>query len=148
MSGCLAARGGIGRLSTDIGTAELLDRVHRWADAELELRNAMKGATLLLTNSSLVAATGWSELDALRRLGAARVVLPHPYGGNGAVVTIALRRPTVSRASKNLLGLLRLAFGRLMFVQAKPEQGKMWIAGPLSDIAAHRRRCIGPFRVV
>ena len=96
----------------------------------------MKDATLLLMNSSLVAGTGWSELNALRRLGVARVVIPHPYRGNGAVVTIALRRPTVWRASMNLLGLLRLAFGRLMFVRAKPEQGKMWIAGPLADIAA------------
>ncbi len=102
----------------------------------IEVQAAMKGATLLLMHGSLVAATGWSELNALRRLGVARLVGPHPYRGNGSAVTIALRRPTFSRAGKNLLGLLRLAFGRLMFVRAKPEQGKMWIAGPLTDIAA------------
>ena len=87
-------------------------------------------------NRGLVAGTGWSELDALRRLGVARVVIPHPYSGNGAVVTVALRRSGVWRTSMNLLGLLRFAFGRLMFARAKPEQGKMWIAGPLGDTPA------------
>ena len=105
----------------------------------IEVRNAMKDATLLVMHSSFVAGTGWSELNALRRQGVARLVIPHPYRGNGAVVTIALRRPTFWRAGINLLGLLRLAFGRLMFVRAKPEQGQMWIAGPLADISCERR---------
>ena len=99
-------------------------------------RNALSGATLLVMNRGLAVGTGWSELDALRRLGVARVVLPHPYSGNGAVVTVALRRSGVWRTSMNLLGLLRFAFGRLMFARAKPEEGKMWIAGPLGDTPA------------
>jgi asparagine synthase (glutamine-hydrolysing) len=99
-------------------------------------RNALSGATLLVMSRGLVACTGWSELDALRRLGVARVVIPHPYSGNGAVVTVALRRSGVRRTSMNLLGLLRFAFGRLMLARAQPEQGRMWIAGPLDNTPA------------
>ncbi len=93
----------------------------------------MAGATLLVMSSSLVTACGWSALEGLRLLGVSRVVIAHPYNGNGAAVTIALRRTTIWRKWVNLLHLLRFGFGRLMFARAKPEQGKMWIAGPLGD---------------
>ncbi|MEP6607087.1 MAG: asparagine synthase (glutamine-hydrolyzing) [Burkholderiaceae bacterium] len=99
-------------------------------------RSALGGATLLLATRSAAALTGWSSLDRLRRMGVARVVLRHPYGGDGSVVTISLHRPTLWRRGMNLLGLLRFGFGRVMFARAVPEQGNLWIAAPLGGLAA------------
>ena len=119
----------------------LLQRPAAWTAftngrCEAQTQNAIQGATLLLMNGSPSAVAGWSEMDGLRRQGVVRVVMPHPYSGNGAVVTVVLRRSTAWRESMNVLGLLRFAFGRLMFERAEPEQGKMWIAGPLGDAPA------------
>ena len=101
----------------------------------VQIRNAMKGATLLLADTRLGASAGWFEMDGLRWLGIAQVVMPHPHRGNGSVV-IGLRRSAPWREGMNLLGLLRFAFGRLMLARATPEQGKMWVAGPLTEARA------------
>ena len=41
--------------------------------------------------------SGWSEMDGLRRLGVARLMMRHPYRGDGSILVISMNRASAWR---------------------------------------------------
>ena len=99
-------------------------------------KTGITGATLLLVKTSFCDDAGWTEMEGLRRLGVARLMMRHPYREDGSVVSVSMSAASRWREHIDLLVLTRVAVGRQMFKQAWPERGLMWVAGPSSEVPA------------
>lgn len=112
-----------------------------------ETKRVLTGATLLLMKGGFCDTAGWPEIEGLRRLGVARVMMPHPYRDDGSVVSLSMNIASVFREHVDLLALTRAAIGRQMFKQAWAERGLMWVAGPSSEIPLDEREMSDRFAV-
>ena len=104
-----------------------------------ETKRVLTGATLLLMKISFCDVAGWSEIEGLRRVGVARLMMPHPYREDGSVVSLSMNTTSAWREHINLMLLTRVAVGRQMFKQAWAERGLMWVAGPSSEVPPDER---------
>ena len=101
-----------------------------------ETRRALIGATLLLLRISSDDVAGWSEVEGLRRLGVARLMMPHPYREDGSVLSLSMNTARVWRDRIDLMALTRAAVDPQIFRGAWAERGLMWVAGPSSEVPA------------
>ena len=101
-----------------------------------DTRRALMGATLLLLRISSDDVAGWSEVEGLRRLGVARLMMPHPYREDGSVLSLSMNTARVWRDHIDLMTLIRAAVDPQMFKRAWAERGLMWVAGPSSEVPA------------
>src|SRR5688572_13686066 len=55
-------------------------------ECSLETKQLLTGSTLLLVKTGFCVTVGWAEMDGLRRLGVARLMMRHPYRGDGSIL--------------------------------------------------------------
>ena len=77
----------------------------------VETKRVLTGATLLLMKISSCDVAGWSEIEGLRRLGVARLMMPHPYREDGSVLSLSMNTANVWRERFDLMALTRAAVG-------------------------------------
>ena len=116
-----------------------LEAASSWAalakgECSVETRQVLAGSTLLLIKTGFCVVAGWSEMEGLRRLGVARLMVRHPYRSDGSILSISMSTASVWREHIDLIALTRVAIGRRMFKHAWAERGLMWVAGPSSEV--------------
>lgn len=100
----------------------------------VQTRQVVAGATLFLMKTGFSDAAGWSEMEGLRRLGVARLVMLHPHRQDGSVLSISINTASVWREHIDLIALTRVAVARQILKRAWAERGLMWVAGPSSEV--------------
>ncbi len=108
-------------------------------ECSVETKQLLTGSTLLLMKTGFCDVVGWSEMDGLRRLGVARLMMRHPYRGDGSILSISMNTASAWREYFDLRALTRAAVGRRMFKQARAERGLLWVAGPSSEVPSDER---------
>ncbi len=122
----------------------LSETVISWAalaegQCSAETKRALAGATVLLLRAGFCEAVGWFEVDGLRRLGVARLMMPHPHLEDGSVISLSMRVASDWRERIDLFLLGRAAVGRKVLRSAWAERGLMWVAGPSQEIPADEK---------
>lgn len=130
--------------SSSLGSRPLSETVISWAalasgECSAETKRALAGATVLFLSADFCEAVGWLEIDGLRRLGVARLMMPHPYLEDGSVISLSMRVASGWRERIDLFLLGRAAIGRRVLRNAWAERGLMWVAGPSLEIPANER---------
>ncbi len=120
------------------------DALASWAalikgESSGQTRQLLVGATLLLMRTSFCDAAGWSELEGLRRLGVARLMMLHPHRQDGSVLSISMNTASVWRERIDLMALMRVAVARPILKRAWAERGLMWVGGPSNEIPADEK---------
>ena len=77
-----------------------------------DTKRVLNGATLLLMKGICCDGAGWSEVEGLRQLGVARLMMPHPYREDGSVVSLSMRIASTWRERIDLMVLTRAAVDR------------------------------------
>ena len=121
-----------------------LETMASWAElgsgqCSAETKRILAGSTLLLMKTNFCDAAGWTEMEGLRRLGVARLMMRHPYRDDGSVMSISMNTAGRWRERIDLLMLARAAICREMLRRAWPERGLMWLAGPSSEVPADEK---------
>ena len=104
-----------------------------------QTKQALTGSTLLLMKADFCEAASWSEIEGLRLLGVARLMMPHPYFEDGSVISLSMRAASAWRERIDLILLSWGAVGRETIRRAWAERGLMWVAGPTQEIPADEK---------
>ena len=59
-------------------------------ECSVETKQLLAGSTLLLVENRFLRTAGWSEMEGLRRLGVARLMMRHPYRDDGSILSISM----------------------------------------------------------
>ena len=104
-----------------------------------DTKRVLTGATLLLMKGICCDGAGWSEIEGLRQLGVARLMMPHPYREDGSVISLSMKASSTWRERIDLMALTRAAVDPPIFKRAWAERGLMWVAGPSGEIPADEK---------
>ncbi len=104
-----------------------------------QTKRVVTGSTLLLMTANFCEAVSWREIEGLRRLGVARLLMPHPNLEDGSVISLSMSVASAWRERMDLILLNRVAVGRETIRRARVERGLMWVAGPTDEIPADEK---------